>query len=200
VNVDPLTGEVEVVLPRRAPARLAGAAVAELRTWIDNRVAEATRAGAAVAARGGTVPYLGRVLTMVPQDGRKVARIDGDRLLVPAGDPTPAIERLYRRCARAEIEPRLDHAVAALGASYSALRIGGQRTRWGSCSTAGTLSFNWRLLLAGEDVLDYVVWHEACHLLVMDHSSRFWELLERHLPDYRRPQSWLRAHGPTLTL
>jgi hypothetical protein len=62
------------------------------------------------------------------------------------------------------------------------------------------MSFNWRLLLAPEEVLDYVVWHEACHLVVMDHSPRFWALLERHLPDYREPRRWLRRHGATLVL
>ena len=70
----------------------------------------------------------------------------------------------------------------ALGTSYTALTIRNQRTRWGSCSATGAMSFNWRLLLAPEEVLDYVVWHEACHLVVMDHSRRFWALLERHCP------------------
>ena len=78
--------------------------------------------------------------------------------------------------------PRLDEAVAALGARYTKLTIREQRTRWGSCSTTGAMSFNWRLLLGPEDVLDYVVWHEACHLVVMDHSRRFWSLLARHRP------------------
>jgi predicted metal-dependent hydrolase len=62
------------------------------------------------------------------------------------------------------------------------------------------MSFNWRLLLAPEEVLDYVVWHEACHLLVMDHSPRFWALVERHVPGYRAPKRWLRRHGATLVL
>jgi predicted metal-dependent hydrolase len=62
------------------------------------------------------------------------------------------------------------------------------------------MSFNWRLLLGPEDVLDYVVWHEACHLVVMDHSRRFWSLLARHRPGYRAPQRWLRANGTALVL
>jgi hypothetical protein len=102
--------------------------------------------------------------------------------------------------ARAEIAPRLDAAVAALGTRYTALTIRNQKTRWGSCSSTGAMSFNWRLLLAPEEVLDYVVWHEACHLLVMDHSPRFWALVERHVPGYRGPKRWLRRHGATLVL
>ena len=62
------------------------------------------------------------------------------------------------------------------------------------------MSFNWRLLLAPEPVLDYVVWHEVCHLEVMDHSPRFWALLDRHCPGYREQKRWLRRHGQTLVL
>ncbi|HEX2086093.1 MAG TPA: M48 family metallopeptidase, partial [Solirubrobacteraceae bacterium] len=112
----------------------------------------------------------------------------------------PALERWYRRQARAEIAPRLDEAVEALGTRYTTLTIRNQRTRWGSCSSTGAMSFNWRLLLAPEDVLDYVVWHEACHLLVLDNSPRFWSLVERHVPGYAEPRRWLRRHGQTLVL
>jgi predicted metal-dependent hydrolase len=124
-----------------------------------------------------------------------------DDLLVPADERAPAaIERWYRRAAEREISPRLDAAVAALGASYSKLTIRNQRTRWGSCSSTGAMSFNWRLLLAPEPVLDYVVWHEACHLQVMDHSTGFWSLVARHCPDYEDHRRWLRRHGTTLVL
>jgi hypothetical protein len=62
------------------------------------------------------------------------------------------------------------------------------------------MSFNWRLLLAPEPVLDYVVWHEVCHLEVLDHSPRFWSLLASRCPDYRQYKAWLRRHGETLVL
>jgi predicted metal-dependent hydrolase len=62
------------------------------------------------------------------------------------------------------------------------------------------MSFNWRLLLAPERVLEYVVWHEACHLRVLDHSPRFWSLLERHWPTWRAERRWLQRHGATLVL
>jgi predicted metal-dependent hydrolase len=122
-------------------------------------------------------------------------------LLVPAGEARrPALERWYRRAARSEIEPRLDRACALAGTSYSRLAIRGQRTRWASCSRSGAMSFNWRLLLAPEAVLDYVVWHEVCHLEVMDHSPRFWRLLAARSPGYHVQLRWLRANGATLVL
>jgi predicted metal-dependent hydrolase len=200
VTVDAVRG-VEVVLPRRAPEREAAAAIRELRPWIERRVAELAGARAAVAARGDTVPYLGRTLSLRGEPGRMRVARRGDVLLVPAGEERlPALERWYRRAARAEIAPRLDRACALAGVSYSGLTIRGQRTRWASCSRSGAMSFNWRLLLAPEAVLDYVVWHEVCHLEVMDHSSRFWRLLASRSPGYREQLRWLKANGATLVL
>ena len=72
------------------------------------------------------------------------------------------------------------------------------RTRWGSCSSSGSLSFSWRLVLAPEDVLDYVVWHEVCHLREMNHSPRYWALVARHCPGYEEPRRWLRRNATAL--
>ena len=105
-----------------------------------------------------------------------------------------------RRRARAEVEPRLDAATERAGVSYRGLQIRGQRTRWASCSSSGAMSFNWRLLLAPREILDYVVEHEVAHLSVHDHSQRFWRLLGRRCPDYRAHERWLRDHGHTLRL
>src|SRR5205807_5422115 len=150
---------VEVVLPRRAAEREAVAAISELRPWIERRVAELERARAVLAARGDMVPYLGQSLRLIPQPGRKQIHRLGGALLVPEGDRRGALERWFRRAARREVSARLDRACALAGNSYSALTIRGQRTRWASCSPSGAMSFNWRLLLAPEPVLDYVVWH-----------------------------------------
>jgi predicted metal-dependent hydrolase len=199
VNVHAHTG-VEVVLPARAPERAAAVAVSELRPWIERRLDEAQEVLAKIAARGGTVPYLGTPLELVAQAGRTRVHRVGARLLVPAGDHRPALERFYRRAARAEIAPRLDCATALVGSSYSDLSIRAQRTRWASCSAGGRMSFNWRLLLAPERVLEYVVWHEVCHLEILDHSPRFWALLERRWPGWREDRDWLSRHGATLML
>jgi predicted metal-dependent hydrolase len=199
VHVDPLRG-VEVVLPRRASQRDAAAAVRELRPWIERRVAEAQRTRQLVAARGTTLPYLGETLALVSEPGRTRVHRHGAALLVPEGDHRPALERWLRRRARAEVAARLDRATALAGTRYTALTIRGQRTRWASCSAGGAMSFNWRLLLAPAPVLDAVVWHEVCHLEVLDHSPRFWALLDRRCPDHRRHSLWLRRNGATLVL
>jgi predicted metal-dependent hydrolase len=199
VRVDAARG-VEVVLPRRAPEREAAAAVLELRPWIDRRIAELARTRELIAARGATVPYLDTTLQLVPEPRRTRVHRRGERLHVPASDHRPALERWFRRQAREEIAPRLDRATALTGTSYAGLTIRGQRTRWASCSATGAMSFNWRLLLAPAVVLDYVVWHEVCHLEVLDHSPRFWALLEERCPDYAQHARWLRRNGATLVL
>jgi predicted metal-dependent hydrolase len=191
---------VEVVLPLRAPERSAAAAVGELRPWIERRLADVQGVLAQIAERGATLPYLDATLHLQAQPGRTRVHRRGDVLLVPHGDPRPALERYYRRRARVEIAARLDRATTLAGTPYRDLTIRAQRTRWASCSANGRMSFNWRLLLAPERVLDYVVWHEVCHLQVLDHSPRFWALLERHWPRYREDRDWLRRHGATLVL
>lgn len=140
-------------------------------------------------------------LALVRQPGRSRVHRCGELLLVPAGGAAlPALERFYRRCARVEIKAKLDRACRVAGSSYSSLAIRNQRTRWASCSAKGAMSFNWRLLLAPEPVLDYVVWHEVSHLEVLDHSPRFWATVARFCPDHRDHAAWLRRHGATLVL
>lgn len=81
---------------------------------------------------------------------------------------------------------------------YVNITIRDQKTRWGSCSSKGTLSFNWRLMLAPPRVLDYVVVHEICHFKYMDHSREFWRMVESIIPDYRERRKWLKEHGNEL--
>jgi predicted metal-dependent hydrolase len=192
-------GAVSVTLPKRAARREADAAVRELAPWIERRRRALARAAAEVARTPGTLPYLGGELRLVPQPGRTRVHRRGDELLVPAGDKE-AVERWYRRAAKAEIAPRLDAAVARAGVTYNGLTIRSQKTRWASCSANGAMSFNWRLLLAPVAVLDYVVEHEVCHLEVMDHSPRFWRLMESRVPDWRDHARWLRRYGSTLVI
>jgi predicted metal-dependent hydrolase len=191
---------VQVTLPRRAPMREAAAAVAQLEPWIARRMAQVEALRAEAAGRGDAIPYLGDELSILREPGRTRAHRRGDLLLVPANGAGPAVERWLRRAAREEIAPRAHAAAAALDAAVTRVSIRDQRTRWGSCSSSGALSFSWRLVLAPEEVLDYVVWHEACHLRAMDHSPRFWALVAEHCPGYERPRRWLRDHGPGLRL
>jgi predicted metal-dependent hydrolase len=210
---------VEVVVPRRFPLREVEPFVEEKREWIERTLRRLRETEAELpAARledGGFVPYLGESLRLSVrvEPGRRrehVARrgdelrvalpADADRLLPADGSLLEALERWYRKRARAEVAPRLDAACARAGTSYTSLQIRGQRTRWASCSSTGAMSFNWRLLLAPAEILDYVVEHEVAHLELLDHSPRFWRLLASRCPEWREHEAWLRRHGHALKL
>ncbi len=83
---------------------------------------------------------------------------------------------------------------------YKSIRITSARTRWGSCSSKGNLSFTWRLVMAPPQVIDYVVAHELAHLQVRNHSPAFWQKVKTIMPDYLQYRRWLDAHGHLLTL
>ncbi|MFP3975845.1 MAG: M48 family metallopeptidase [Dehalococcoidia bacterium] len=154
---------------------------------------------------GDVVPYLGRNLEVVRHDnhgGDENVRREGNRLLVSLKSPSArvnlAVERWYRTEARKLIEERVDKFSARLGVNCGRITIRGQKTRWGSCSQKGNLNFNWRLVMAPEPVIDYVVIHELAHLKEMNHSKKFWELVGKHCPRWREHKKWLKDHESEL--
>ncbi|WMC92889.1 M48 family metallopeptidase [Kineothrix sp. MB12-C1] len=115
-----------------------------------------------------------------------------------------ALEKRYRQAAREWIPSRVTYYMNAypyiLPARNMKITIRDQKTRWGSCSSKGSLSFNWRLMLAPPGILDYVIVHELCHLIHMNHSQEFWKCVGDILPDYKERRKWLKDHGNELTL
>ena len=107
------------------------------------------------------------------------------------------IDALVQR-AKSAIPERVAYYAPVVGVTYGRITIRSQRTRWGSCSSRGNLNFNCLLMLAPEQVVDYVVVHELCHRKEMNHSPRFWAEVERILPDYRQSKRWLKENGQSL--
>ena len=204
---------VEVVVPRRLPMSDVEPFVEEKRPWIERtlrrmREAEAEHAPPLLEDRG-QVPFLGERLTLrvhaEPARTRPHVARRGSTLHLKVAEPGPgplrdALERWYRRQAREEVAARLDAACARAATPYTTLQIRGQSTRWASCSSTGAMSFNWRLLLAPAEILDYVVEHEVVHLQIHDHSPRFWAELKKRAPGYEAQEKWLRRHGQSLRL
>jgi predicted metal-dependent hydrolase len=200
-------------VPNRFPLRDVEPFVEEKRPWIERTLRRMEESQAeqppALLRDGGEVPYLGErlALDVRVEPGRTRAHVArrGDALIVKVaargeGPIREALTAWYRRRAREEVAPRLDAAVARAGTSYTSLQIRAQRTRWASCSSSGAMSFNWRLLLAPPEILDYVVEHEIAHLEVLDHSPRFWSLLASRVSEWRERERWLRRHGHALRL
>ena len=118
-------------------------------------------------------------------------------------EKTPYERRLeapYRQAAKEYIPKRVAYYAELLDVTYATISIRDQKTRWGSCSSKGNLSFSWRLILAPPKVLDYVVVHELCHRKEMNHSPRFWALVESMIPDYKTHRKWLKENGEKLTI
>ena len=104
------------------------------------------------------------------------------------------------RLAKDIIPVKVSYYARLMGVSYGRITIRMQKTRWGSCSYEGNLNFNCLLMMAPPEVLDYVVVHELCHRLEMNHSARFWSQVEKVLPDYKVPRKWLKEHGNRLMM
>lgn len=151
---------------------------------------------------GATLPYLGtdrtihvaqRSKSIVDDDALRLARWEVERTSV-----RNVLETLYRRKAREFVEAGVDRYREPMGVEPSRIRIADQRTRWGSCSGNGTLSYNWRLLLAPRAVADYVLVHELAHLVELNHSDRFWAVVGEHDPKWRTHREWLRENSHEL--
>jgi len=127
--------------------------------------------------------YLGRVLEPSVVAGLEQARLVGDVLELPEGDPQ-TLERWYRVQAKTYLNQKV-REWAAGRFKPARVSITGAKGRWGSCSSEGRLNFSWRVVRLSPDLIDYVVVHELCHLEHMDHSKRFWAALESVMPDYR---------------
>ncbi|NWF64860.1 MAG: M48 family metallopeptidase [Chloroflexi bacterium] len=106
----------------------------------------------------------------------------------------------YKTQALEIFSERVSHYAALHGFEPKQVKINSAKTRWGSCTSTGTINFTWRLVMAPLEVIDYVVLHELAHLKIKNHSPRFWNLVELLCPEFKRHRKWLREHGEKLTL
>ncbi|MDO4555993.1 MAG: SprT family zinc-dependent metalloprotease [Lachnospiraceae bacterium] len=117
----------------------------------------------------------------------------------PEGEEIKALLELwYRNQAKAYIKEKAFAYSRIIPCDYGTIRIKNQKTCWGSCSVKGNLNFNWRLMMAPAEIVDYVIVHELCHRLEMNHSSRFWALVEKQIPDFRMRRAWLKENSNQL--
>ncbi len=195
----PLTHDILLTLPKRAALKAGLEFLHSREGWLHRQIAKHTERYPLVP--GAVIPVLGKEYTL-RQDAalRGLVRSQGAEIHVP-GDPaffTRRVKDWLKKQLLAEIQT-LAHANAAqLGASIRSISLRDATSRWGSCSAQGDLMFSWRMVFAPHEVLTYLVAHEAAHLREMNHSPRFWALVEQLYPGYRTPQRWLKREGERL--
>ncbi len=199
LRLDPDGDAVELILPRGVPLEEGMRFVEEKSGWILTRLA--TRPPRVPFAPGAAIPYLGvdHVICHRPEARGGVWR-EGNTLAV-SGRAEFLARRLrdwLKREALRLLDERARAHAARVGRSVARVGMRDPKTRWGSCSPNGALTFSWRLVLAPEWVLDYVVAHEVAHLVHAHHGPRFWRLVDRLTPEVEAARAWLRRHGDRL--
>lgn len=192
----------------RAPMRTSQVVIEEFvrknMRWIEKQQAKALAVHPSSPRQytsGETFLFLGGKYPLEIVEGeRQALRLNGTFKLAASrqGEAESDFARWYREQARQVITERAEFFAQKHGFRYKGIRITSARTRWGSCSTVGALSFSWRLIQAPLVVVDYVVIHELVHTVIHNHSKRFWQKVETILPEYQEHRRWLREHGRSL--
>lgn len=205
------SAELEVVVPGGYDLGQLERVLRNKQDWIldqINRFQQLKKLALSGQEGGKRVYYRGcacEVVTKVKQGNNRSVFLSGGKLVVtvPAGSENEAgalLEQWLRSAARQIITQRVEIISKALKLSYNRIFIRNQKTRWGSCSQKRNLNFNWRLVMAPPDVLDYIIIHELMHLIELNHSKKFWRLVAGVCPDYQTHRAWLRKNGSCLTL
>jgi predicted metal-dependent hydrolase len=196
LRIDSAERKVELILPRGVSERSGLRFLAAKRAWVTARLEALPLAVPFV--EGAIVPLLGvphRIRRELDAAAPPVRIVDGEMRV--RGDPAHLARRVRDHlvaAARAELTRRARRLAAQIGRSVARVNVRDTRSRWGSCSGQRNLSFSWRLILAPEPVLEYVVAHEVAHLAEMNHGPRFWALVESLMPGSAGPRAWLKQN------
>lgn len=201
LRIDAQAEAVELVLPRRTSVRRAMAFIEENRGWLDKRITALPPR--TVLTDGATVPILDKPYRIrrveLARDRQHVWIADSE--IHVAASPEQLGRRLIdflKELARGEFHRRANALAARIDRKVGRITVRDTTTRWGSCSANGNLAFSWRLIMAPDAVLEYVVAHEVAHLSEMNHGKRFWKLVEKLAPGVDGQRHWLNRHRARL--
>lgn len=197
LRYQPVKKQVLLTLPWRVSMREALSFLESRRGWLLKQLSEH---GPEALAPGQVLHIGGVALTLLHAPEKRGVEVQGDMLCV-GGDSTffaRRVQDFVKQEARRLMVPLAEEKARELGKSIRRIRFRDTESRWGSCTSAGELSFSWRLVLAPVEVMDYVVCHEVAHLAVLDHSERFWRVVETLCPHHLKARAWLKRHGHTL--
>lgn len=186
---------LEYVIPVRAKKAAAESALARLGEWVFEHNARLTQRP---ELSDDVCWLLGNEFRISPAALRSIQFKDQTLFLPEDCDLTATTERWLRAKAKAEIAPRIERYCREMGVTITKLTVRDQRSKWGSCSSRGTISMNWRLVMAPPELIDYLVVHELAHRIEMNHSPRFWAIVAKHCPEYRNAEKWLKENSDRL--
>ncbi len=199
-------GVAVATIPARGTEKEARAFVEQHRDWLERaRVRQRAKPRAATVWTLGThVLWRGELVEIrkAAEGERPCVCVAADVFRVPGfdGDLRPTLEAHFLRRAKIELPARTWELAAETRMGVKEVAVRNQRTRWGSCTTGGVISLNWRLVQAPDLVRDYVIYHELMHLKEMNHSDRFWRRVEEVCPAWREAEAWLKRNGSMLGL
>lgn len=195
-------GCIKVSIPFFIPKFYVKKILQEKAEWIKN-AQQKILSQKAEKLQEGSYFYLGKKYLMQERLGQKGLVEIADKLYVASANKkfvTTYLTSWYKQEARKIIIERVNHYANIAGLSFRSVAITTAETRWGSCSSNKTLNFNWKLVMAPLEVIDYVVAHELAHLTELNHSRDFWETVRKMYPLYREHRTWLKRNGHLLTL
>lgn len=197
LRISRLDGRVTLTMPNGVHEAEGKSFVASREDWLRGHL---EGLGDIVSAQlGGSVPYQGEQLEIRSGPVRRVVEREGALILPNEPDRVGTrVQAFLKHKARDRLAEASDRFAADLGVSYRRLSLRDTRSRWGSCTTAGDLMYSWRLIMAPREVLDYVAAHEVAHLIEMNHSQAFWDVVESIYPSHRFCRKWLKQHGESL--
>ncbi len=207
-------GLIELVIPHGIEEAQAIAFLNKHRTWAEDKLLEMNKRAISKPtvpsfSESATIPWRGREIPLLIREGAglrvSVAVDDSVCIALPrrlSGNRDDIAKRaLYiwvQRWLHTQVSLLSEHHAPLHGLYPREIRIKRMKTRWGSCGPRGDINMNWLLAFAPEDVLEYVVVHELCHIRERNHSQAFWSLVASHFPDYAQQRQWLRSHGAEL--
>jgi len=206
--------DIDVLAPKQMPKQLIEQFVSSKTAWIEKKVHFNREIKSSHQPKtyqpGEQFQLKGQSLTLMLKTGKRAVSVANQQLhltlpasIAEAKKVTTAarmIEKWYRQQAEEHFIARAKQLAALIGKQPAQVGIKGYKSRWGSCHIDGRIYFNWRLIMAPEWVIDYVIVHELCHLTHHNHSKNYWQLVESVMPDYRNAKTWLKLNGISLNL
>lgn len=192
LRVSQLDGRVTLTVPLSTGDRAARDFLTSHADWIAKAKRKVSEKVCVMS--GVDIPIEGKMLPVHSVSGRRSA-IHNDRIEMSS---LQSLKARLKHLARDRAMPRVDHYANEVQRNVGRVTFRDTRSRWGSCTTDGNLMLSWRLILAPPAVFDYVIAHEVAHLVEMNHSSAFWNVVEEICPDFRMHKTWLRREGPGL--